>query len=179
MIARRHRGSMLVELLMSMAAGSTLMLLAIGLVHQSLTISREGAHDIDRIRTVAQLASQFRHDAHRAAEATAESETELHMKLSDESEVVYRVSDHRLTRRHELSSGQVQSESFNFDSSDSVTLVAPDEPKRAELRIVRDTGLRDIGPRTVLHVVAAVNKLARAEQGAERGAEQGSQEDQP
>lgn len=171
MIAHRHRGSMLVELLVCMAAGSTLMMLAIGLVHQSLTISREGAHDVDRIRTVARLASQFRHDAHRAAEASAKSEAELRLKLSDASEVVYRVSDHRLTRRHQLASGQVQNESFDFDSSDSLTLAAPAEPDRAELRIVRDTGLRDVAPRTVLHVIAAVNKLPTAEQGGE--------EDQP
>lgn len=163
----RRRGSSLVELMMCMTAGSTLMLVAIGLVHQTLTVSSQASQQVDHDRTLARLATQFRRDAHAATEASADAETELRLSLSDETEVIYAAADRKITRRHELASGEVENETFALDDKHSATFPTQSERDRAELLIRRDTGLHSAGRRVALHVVAAVNKLPWAEQGGE------------
>lgn len=164
---KRRRASSLVELMMSMTAGSSLMLVAIGLVHQTMTVSRQTTEQTDHDRSLARLAMQFRFDAHRASEATAESENELSLTWSDETKVTYQFADRHITRRHQRASGEEEQERFALRGQATTTFEALSDPDRVELIIRRDAGLQNVPPRTQLHVTAALHKLLRAEQGGE------------
>ena len=161
----RRRASTLVELMVCLSAGSTLMLVAIGLVHQTLKISREVSQHADHDRSLARLATLFRRDAHHATGASIESETELRMTRANDSEVIYRFADQRITREYKLASGEVENEGFAVDQEISATFESSSDPNQAALLVRRDTGLHDARPRIELHVVAVLSKLRGAEQG--------------
>lgn len=164
---KQRRASSLVELMMCMTAGSSLMLVAIGMVHQTMTVSRQTTEQTDHDRSLARLAMQFRFDAHRASGASAKSENELSLTCSDGTVVTYQFADRHITRRHQRASGEDEQEGFALGGQATATFQALSDPDRVELIIRRDAGLQHVPPRTELHVTAALHKLLRAEQGGE------------
>lgn len=61
----RHRAAhTLVELVVSMTVGSALMVLAVGLLHQSLSLASTARTRANQFRTLDRLAQDFRRDAH-------------------------------------------------------------------------------------------------------------------
>ena len=94
----RRNGSTLVELVLSMSAGSAIMLLAISLVHQTMTLTEKSRHRSDNNRTLDQLAHHFRRDVHLAAEINVDANDTLSIKSTDGSQVdlasdYYRIGD--------------------------------------------------------------------------------------
>jgi hypothetical protein len=162
-----RRAATLVEMVMTMSAGTSLILLAIGLMHQTLTLSRQASGRADAQRSLARLAMLFRDDVHRARAVAVENDDQLNLELADEGRVLYRFVDHRLTREYQRASGKVEHERFAFDAGHSATFQSLREPTRAGLIIRHDPGLYKVPAKTELHVEAVLNRWQWAENGRE------------
>jgi type II secretory pathway component PulJ len=163
----RRNGSTLVEIVICMSISTSLMLTAVGLVHQTLTVSSRTSERADLARSLARLSTQFRADAHRATEAKTDSETEMRLTQPDGSEVIYRFADHRIARQHQSASGQLEHDSFSCEAGHVAKFNVLSQPERAALLVQRDRGLANMPPQTELHVEAVLSRLPWAEQGGE------------
>lgn len=154
----RRNGSTLVELVLSMSAGSAVMLLAISLVHQTMTLTEQSRHRSDNNRTLDQLAQHFRRDVHLAAEINVISSDTLTMKNSDGSQVTYKAQNQIVVRERKHASLENENERFVLADASSATFRWIPNPERASLIVSTDTGLHGIPPRVDLHVETIVGR---------------------
>ena len=167
---KRHRGSTLVEVLLSMGAGSAVMLLGISLVHQSLTLSEKSRSRTDRSRTLDQLAYLFRSDSHTADEVQSLIDGSLTMQSQDGSIVTYRVEGNFVIRERKGSASGDERERFLLEEDSSARFEMHTKPERASLTVVKEQGLHGIPPRVDLTVEALVGRwriLKRDERGTQ------------
>ena len=85
----RRGGFTLTELLVVMAAGSTLAMVAIGMVHRSFHFSSSSRKEAAQSQTFGRLALQFRADARMATSASADSPGQIRMLIPGQGEVRY------------------------------------------------------------------------------------------
>jgi hypothetical protein len=164
-VTNKRSAFTLIELSVTMATGSTLMMLAIGLVHQSMTLSSIGRERCDHQRTINRLASQFRRDVHRALQCTVQSPGSIQLILPDGDRISYEARANRLTRLQPLGVAGTRREVFEFHQRSSVTFESIDQPTRAVVTIVyRPQGTIE-QPRLDLRVAAVVGRLTAHEIG--------------
>jgi hypothetical protein len=154
-IAMKNRTAVtLTELLVTMSAGSALMMLAIGTLHQSMSLASAARQRSDHQRTLDRLARAFRHDVHRADQCSVGSPEHVEFSMPDDSAVTYDVSANRVTRQQRLQQGPDHRETFEFNAEALVTFERLDEPARAVLTIAGK--LPSGGPARVDRQVSAV-----------------------
>jgi prepilin-type N-terminal cleavage/methylation domain-containing protein len=138
-----RRAFTLVELLITMAAGSALMLLAVGLVHQTMHLTSVARGRADEHRAISRLAAQFRHDVHRADDVFIESAQTVRIRSGEFGEVTYIVKPQGCVR---VASGQPAErsgperyahESFALQPGGGVYWELMDQPRRAAMSIYR------------------------------------------
>jgi len=86
---RNRRGFTLTELLITLGAGTTLMMLSVGLIHRSMRWTSAARVQAADHRTLGQLSSQFRADVHRAESAVVEAPDRLRILIRGEGEIRY------------------------------------------------------------------------------------------
>ncbi len=154
----RRRAFTLVEMLMTMTMGSSLMLLAIGLVHQSMSMSKlsktRGEHD----RSLARLAQQFRSDVHLASALVSVSSDAVSLKLADESTVTYERAAANVTRATSGPNAEVARELFSFDERCVATFAAEANQSRVRLQIERRLENTEVPSPIDLRVIASVGR---------------------
>jgi hypothetical protein len=155
----------LVELSISMSAGSALMILAIGLVHQTMSLSSTGRQRSDHQRTLARLAVEFRHDVHRAAECNVESPGNIELVLAGDNLVTYEARGNRITRRQPLDDGRTRREVFTFSVQSTATFESIDQSTRAAVTIVHNSHLSNEHPRVDRKIIAVVGRLTTHQTG--------------
>ena len=163
---RRH-GSTLVELVLSMSAGSAVMLLAISLLHQTMTLAEKSRHRSDNNRTLDQLAQHFRRDVHTAAEIDDVAKDTLTIKYPDGSQVTYKAQNEIVVRERKHASLGNENERFVLDDASSANFQSMRNPERVFLIVSTDTGLHGIPPRVDLHVEAIVGRWQALERSSE------------
>ena len=147
-----RRAFTLVELVVVMSAGSVVMMLAIGSVHQAMALSAESRQRADHQRVAVRLASEFRQDVHRAVNAS-ESLQRVLLTMSDQSIVKYESKGNRVVRsvtRAEVTTYQdifelresCQSSLETIENPERVVLVVSNELGKIERRIVAVSGWR-------------------------------------
>jgi prepilin-type N-terminal cleavage/methylation domain-containing protein len=161
---KRRNAFTLVEMLMTMTMGSSLMLLAIGLVHQSMSMSKlakvRGEHD----QTLARLAQQFRSDVHLASELISVSADSIHLKLADETTVTYKGEAANLARVKTGPGSDIARELFRFDERCTATFASEAKPERAVLQVERRVESAEISSAVDLRVAAVVGRWQQLEQ---------------
>ncbi len=86
----RHRAAhTLVELVVSMTVGSALMVLAVGLLHQSLSLASTARTRANQFRTLDRLAQDFRRDAHLATSVVTPDAQRLELTTEDGGVIRY------------------------------------------------------------------------------------------
>lgn len=163
----KRRATTLVELVICMSIGSSLMLLSIEVAHQAFSASSRAHQRAELGRTGSRLAQQFRYDVHRATEATVEDPATVRVRYADETVVIYKAGDGRITREHSPATGETEHESYFLGQNQLVSFKSLDDPKRMELVARDETNLHNVAPRLELHVAAVVGKLRQAEQSGE------------
>ena len=159
-----RNGFTLIELIVTMTTGSALMVLAIGLVHQSMSLTSLNRERADYQRTCGRLATQWRGDVHRASEAAAPSEVSLDLIDSAGDVVSYRSESGRVIRRQPLKDGQVRTEYFELNDRTVVTFRVADAPRRATMTVAafrsaeRNTPTPDDASRIDLQVISVVGR---------------------
>lgn len=95
---RSRRGFSLNELLVMMAATSTLMMLSAGLIHRSMTWSSAARSQAVEHQTLGRLAQQFRGDVTAAETAIVESPSRVRIRFANGAEVLYLVDTNHCQR---------------------------------------------------------------------------------
>ena len=163
---RRH-GSTLVELVLSMSAGSAVMLLAISLVHQTMTLTETSRHRSDNNRTLDTLAQRFRRDVHLAAELNVISNDTITIKNSDGSQVTYQARNQTVVREKKHESFENENERFVLADASSANFQWMPNPERASLIVRTDSGLHGVPPRVDLQVETLVGRWQTLERRTE------------
>lgn len=156
----------LVELSITMAAGGTLMMLAIGLVHQTMSLSATDRQHCDHQRATDRLAAQFRSDVNQAQSCTVESGQNIELILPGDDRIQYEADGNQLIRLQPLGDGTVRRESFRLDEHASASFELLDEPARAAVTIRRQAPHSNLAPRIDRHVSAVVGRRIAHQQGA-------------
>ncbi len=160
---KRTRAFTLIEMLMTMTMGSSLMLLAIGLVHQSLSLSKlgkvRGEHDL----TVSRLAQQFRADVHSAATVKAASADSLQLEMPDGTAITYSVKDATLQRFRTTIEGVNGYEQFRFEPLCRVQFRSQTADEVVLLQLERRNVDQQVPPRVELQVASRVGRWRELE----------------
>ena len=166
---KRQRGSTLVELMLSMGAGSAVMLLGISLVHQTMTLNAMSRKGADRNRTLDQLSHQFRSDLHSAKEVELLSDRSMTMRGEDGSIATYIAEGNFVVRERKLAIAGDERERFVLDNGTFARFEKRTNPDRACFIVSKELGLHDVPPRVELMVETIVGRwqaLERNERGA-------------
>lgn len=164
-----HRtGFTLIELTITMAAAGTLMALAIGLVHQTMSLSSKMRSHCDHHRATTRLASQFRSDVHRAQRCAIESPGSLELTLPGGVRISYRAEGNQLTRLQPLGDGTTRREAYALDEHSSASFESLDQPNRAVLTVVRRAEGSVGKQRLDRRVAALVGRMTAHETGEPR-----------
>lgn len=146
MTPRTCRGYTLIELCVSMSVGSSLMVLAVGLLHQTLSLSSVAKSHADQHRAMERLAQDFRHDVHLAVAANVDEPTAIDLEREDGSIIRYRADSLRI-RREQQSDGKIQRrEEYQFARPVAVQFEILAQPDRVAVNIRSATDA--IGPQT-------------------------------
>jgi prepilin-type N-terminal cleavage/methylation domain-containing protein len=154
-------GFTLAEMMVVMTVSSTLLVLATGMVHQTMTLQSRGRQLGARQQTALRLASQFRHDVQRSRQASLQRDgTALifESRRPGESAVTYNAEDGQVLRAQLRANGQHQRESFRFTPGDQAHFELLPGPRRAVLVITHPIEQVGDKPRLELHVEAVVGR---------------------
>ncbi len=159
-----RRGSTLVELMLSMSAGSVVMLLAISLVHQTMSVTEISKHRAEHNRTLDQLAQSFRSDVHLAAAAVGADANSLTLKYSDDSVTTYVVKDHAIHRQKTTGPHGNEFERFKMGETSTASFQIIPSPDRVLLLVRSETGVKDRPTKPDLVVESVVGRWKTLEQ---------------
>ena len=162
---KQRKGSTLVELVLSMSAGSAVMLLAIGLVHQTMTLTERSRHRADNHRTLDQLAQHFRRDVRMALEIDATSEEDLLITNPDGSSVSYTSLNHSVVRQRKHASTGNENERFILGDVSTASFQRISNPERISLTVSSETGHDGFPSRVDLQVESIVGRVRLLERG--------------
>ena len=137
----QRRGSTLIELVLSMMAGSGVMLLGISLVHQAMTLSEKSSNRADNYRTIDQLAQYFRRDVHTAKQWSIDAQGALSITCSDDSTVTYHSQQHAVTRERKKGPDEIERERFVLAEDALAVFESMNDPVRVSLAVSSATGL--------------------------------------
>lgn len=181
----RHRCAFtLIEMVLTLTASSTLMVLAVSLISQSMSIARTAEERVDQVRTTTRLARQFREDVHAAISIEDSADDLLVFRSTDQSRVTYRIASHQIVResqpveRDQSISSYASSQSSSSRSTDnnrrqferyeladntSAAFEMLSGPERIELTLMRGQPETSAVRRMDLRLVALVGKWRRLE----------------
>ena len=155
---KRRNGSTLIELVLSMSAGSAVMLLAISLVHQTMILTERSRHRSDSSRTLDQLAQNFRRDVHLATDLKIDAEGTLNLIGADDSQITYVVQNNSVVRLRKHNSDENGQERYQLAEDASAIFQVIPKPDRATLTVRGETGLQETMLRVDLHVEAVLGR---------------------
>ncbi len=152
------KGFTLVESLVAMTVGSSLMLLGIGLLHQSLNLSKRvalhGRHELATTR----LVSQFRSDVHATLAVATVAENSIEFVLEQQQRLTYSVNGHRVERRITLPDGKLGHDHYELADHYKVAFKLNTTTNRVELILMRASQGPDSVEGVEMRVDAAVGR---------------------
>lgn len=148
----------LVELLTTLTLGSSIMLLAIGLVHQSMSMSKLAKVRWEHDQASARLAQLFRSDAHMAAELISLSPDSVSLKLIDGSVVNYKSQDSNVTWEKTSPNSEKSREKFSFEANCRAAFQRVESPDRIVLQLERQSENTELAPRVDLRIVSIIGR---------------------
>lgn len=163
-----QRGFTLVEMLVSISAGSVLLVLATGVVHRTMRVESVVRENAAAERAALRLSRQFRHDIHQAKSVSLDGrqadQPVLQIVLSGQAPVSYRVEHTGVLREQPHNDTQIYREHFSFPDNYTVKFNELPSPRRVALTLERDTGLVGVPPRVELHVEAVISQFLQLRQ---------------
>ena len=154
----------LIELTVTMSAGSAMMIMAIGMLHQSMSLATSARERADHQRTLDRLASEFRFDVHRAAKYKIDAEGKVELAMPDEGFVSYQANENHVTRVQPLADGRNRRETFDLNDSSLVVFESLPQPDRVVLTVIHQPANGTRQPRVDRRVAAVVGRLVQSEQ---------------
>lgn len=160
----RRKAFTLVELCVTMSVGSAMMILAIGMLHQSMSLATVARQRGDYQRALDRLASEFRRDVHRAVQCTVDTQQSAALTMSDDTVVTYRSEGNRVIRQQPLGDGRSRRETFEFDDASTAIFESLQQPARSVLTVIHQSPIGGMKPRVDRKVAAVIGRLSQQEQ---------------
>lgn len=143
----QRNGSMLIELMGVLTAGTALLCLAVGMIHQSFHLSKRTQGRADLQATLGRLAGVWRSDAHRATRLEVVSDTEAQWFDSLGEKIIYRFAGNEVIRELSVRSSKGaemnQKEHFVLGEGFLVRFELTDKPTRGSLVVLEKTKVID------------------------------------
>lgn len=137
-IAKRRVASTLIETLILLTMSSSILVLAIGWIHQSMRLATT-IRDHDRHhQSVMRLSRQFRDDAHQALSVSCDR-SHARFKMGDQGIVVYQIEEHQVRRsqRTQPDSAILNQESYLLHTHADVVFEDSELPRWVTLTVLR------------------------------------------
>jgi len=160
----RRKAFTLVELCVTMSAGSAMMILAIGLLHQSMSLATVSRQRADQQRSLDRLGGEFRRDVHRAVRFNVDAQDKIELIMPDNDIVTYLAQGNQVIRRQPLDDRLARREVFEFNDSSNATFESLQQPARAVLTVLHQSPGGLVEPRVDRKVVAVLGRLTMHEQ---------------
>lgn len=155
---KRRIGHTLIELCVTMSIGSSLMVVAIGLVHQSLTLASAARGRAAAHRVIDRLAHDMRRDVHVSNEAEAISPQQIDVSWEDGSVVQYRIVDHRVQRVQLDNGTPVRRNAYELGESVVATFRLLNQPPRVVLSLQPAAAVEGPQPSTAREISAVIGR---------------------
>ena len=160
--SKPRSGFTLTELSAAMIAGSTLMALAISMVHHSFNWSTLSKQRVVNDQSFDRLQRQFRDDVHQANEVSLSGDT-VAIKLPGDRSVQYSYDESTIHRVVQVSDDQKEKgrEQYRFGEDLTFAFVTKQNPERIVLSGTRIVPLTHVDPPIWRHVEAVVGRTNR------------------
>jgi hypothetical protein len=157
-----RRGIALIELMITMTAGTVLLGIACSLLYGVLEIDRGAREQVQTTAVVGRLAEQFRHDVHEAVrvEADGTKRQVLELRLAGGAVVTYRLEPGRIVRGEQAQGAARREECFMLPQ-ESAAVVELRKPSAVSLASLQIRSPRIAGVN--VSIDAAVGKEVQAE----------------
>lgn len=139
----RRAGSSLIETLVVIAVSSSLLVLAVGWIHQSFRLATTIRNHDRHHQSVMRLSRQFRDDAHFADSASCDDSSTRFVIHNDEI-VVYRIQENVVRRLRQTKTGEttLSQDSFALHTHASVVFDDSELPGWVSLTVLRGNPAR-------------------------------------
>lgn len=153
---KRH-GISLIETVLTLTAGGSIMLAAVGLVHQTMRLQTHAQQESRTNVTSTKLIEQFRRDIH-SADALSLSRQTLEIASSSPVSIAYSAKDNELLRMESRDGKNTKVESVAFDENIACSVSVLMDPMRGELTLTYNSNLANEPPRVERKVQAVAGK---------------------
>jgi len=127
-------GTLLVDLLVCMGAGSVVLLIAVQILHRSFELSRDSVQHSRTLQTIHRLDLQFRSDMGFSSMFDSAGQDQWRIQLP-EGTVVYSYELGVLVRRMETLAGEKRVELFAFPEDATLTIRSENQSRKAILQV--------------------------------------------
>ncbi len=158
-----RKGFSLIELLLAMSVGSTVMLLSVGLLHRTMAQVSRATDRAEHQAALNRLVESFRRDVHNAVEVELRSPQELRLQLSSGAEVTYQYESHVVRRSQRVNEEQAGRDSFSLLPRTNIEFSLLAQPQRISLNVTAETELDNEPPVVDRRSEAVIGRLANFE----------------
>ncbi len=157
----RRRAFSLVELLLTIGIGTTLMMLAVNIVHESMRLSSVSNRLQHNDRVATQFARQLRIDVQRSLVAQLNGQSKVELKHSDSTEIAYASEQNFVVRTVTQGDETLQHEKYQFGPGMSVQFANLESPKRISATVLRANSISASEPRIDRQISATVGRMSK------------------
>ena len=156
-------GFSILETIILMSVASTVMMVAVGWIHQSLKFGSIMDQRTEHHATLMRLARELRDDVHRGESLAMESDSALLISMSDNRAVRYAIRNNRVVLSDSEAGKIVRNESFQLAERSNVWWDQSEMPQSVVLVVERASLAHSVAAAPVvdLHVSASVRRWQR------------------
>lgn len=159
----RLQGFTLIEMLVAISFGSSIMLTAVALVHTAFKLQSQTQSRLEQASTLDRYVEQFRRDASLADRVELPTEKTLKLFFVDEQLVEYQVDENQITRRAFDGDELQQVEPVQLEAGRTSRFAQVESGRCVVLDILASEGNQSAGaPRSVRQAVVALGTMNRA-----------------
>lgn len=156
----RRQGFTLIEMLVAISFGSSIMLTAVALVHTAFNLQSQAQSRLEQASTLDRYVEQFRRDASVAGRVELPAETTLKLFSVDELRVEYQVEENQITRRAFDGDELQQVEPVQLDAGRTARFAQVDSGHCVVLEVLASEDSQSAGaPPSVRQTVVAVGRM--------------------
>ncbi len=154
------QGFTLIETLVAVSFGSSIMLAAVSLVHTAFKLQSLTQTRLEQTSTLDRYVEQFRRDVSLADRVELPTEKTLKMFFIDQQSMEYRVDENRIARRSFAGETLQQLEQVQLQAGRTAQFTQSDSGRCVVLDIVESAGSRSVdAPRMVRQIVVGMGRM--------------------
>lgn len=159
--SRRRRSAVsLVEMVVTITLGSSLMLSAVTVVHRAMDYRQQTQQRVEHQRVIDRELLVVRRSVSEAIAVECPTESELQIKLEGDETIVYRIEGGLLTRQRTRGDAVIQTHSVTLDSRQRLTFQVDELGRQVSVRLKRFPLGKNLEPIVERQVLAIVGVLA-------------------